>query len=116
MQYILSIVTSIMALAVLSGCIATNIVGVSDTSFTIDFSQKKINEREDPTFIIRQTPQLAGKCTDDLSGKALYLYWSGQCRFGQSPPQKIEIQYAKWKPYYQIPVPMDNYMVIPPNK
>ncbi len=110
MKYIISIVTSITALAVLSGCVATNIVGVSDTSFTIDFSQKKINEREDPTFIIRQTPQLAGKCTDDLSGKASYLYWSGQCRFGQSPPQKIEIQYAKWKPYYQIPVPMDNYI------
>ena len=102
MRYLKLISGSFTTLVVLSGCLATNLVGVGDTSFTIDLTQDKILAREDPMFIVKQTSQLTGKCTKDLSGTDKYMFWGGQCRFGKSPPQKIEIQYAKWKPFYQI--------------
>lgn len=111
MKRIKLLMVGIVTATAVSGCAATNLVGIGDTSFTIDFSQRKINDREDPTFIIRQTPQIAGKCTYNRLGKTPYFFWGGQCHFGKYPPQKIEIQYAKWKPYYQIPVPMDNYII-----
>lgn len=102
MKYKNLLLVSIVTLVTISGCAATNLVGIGDTSFTIDFSQKETNSREDPTFIIKQTPQIAGKCTYDTSGKTSYFFWGGQCHFRNSIPNRIDIQYAKWKPFYQI--------------
>lgn len=102
MKYIKIISGSFITLITMSGCLATNAMGVGGTSFTIDLTQDKILAREDPTFIVKMTPELSGKCSDDRSGIEKYIYWGGQCDFGKSPPQKIDIQYAKWKPFYQI--------------
>ena len=111
MKYLKLISGSFITLVILSGCLATNLVGVGDTSFTIDLTQDKILAREDPTFIVKMTPELSGKCSDDRSGTEKYIYWGGQCDFGRSPPQKVEIQYAKWKPYDQIPKPSKPHMI-----
>ena len=62
------------------------------------------------TYIARNTPQLQNKCSTNDAGGA-YFFWSGFCRFGKFPPEKIELQYAKWKPYNQIPHPMYPHMV-----
>ena len=62
-------------------------------------------------FIVKTTPQLSGKCTNNKDGKEPYMFWSGQCNFKGNKPDKVVIQYAKWKPYYQIPKPSKPHMI-----
>ncbi len=96
---------------VLSSCITSRVLGVGGTEFVVDLSQKRIMDREAPMFIVKMTPQLSGNCTDDLDGTERYIYWGGQCNFKGYKPDKVVIQYAKWKPYDQIPKPSKPHMI-----
>ena len=111
MKVIKLLLAGVTTLIVLSSCAASSVLGVGGTEFVVDLSQKKIMDREDPMFIVKMTPQLSGKCDNDLDGTERYIYWSGQCDFGGYKPDKVVIQYAKWKPYYQIPKPSKPHMI-----
>ncbi|NRD70579.1 hypothetical protein HQR03_08530 [Psychrobacter okhotskensis] len=111
MKAINLLLASVTSLIALSSCAASSVLGVGGTELVVDLSQKKIMDREDPMFIVRMTPQLSGKCDNDLDGTERYIYWSGQCDFGGYKPDKVVIEYAKWKPYYQIPKPSKPHMI-----
>lgn len=108
MKLIKSLLIATASIVTISGCIATNLVGVSDTSFVVSFSKEQVLAGS-PMYIIKSTSQLAGKCNTNQKGQA-YIFWGGGCDFGRNPPTKIDIKYAKWKPYNQIPKPSYPYM------
>ena len=92
------------SLMTLSGCIASNLVGVNDTVFYLDLTKKQNGQS---TYIVKSTSQLSGKCSTNQEGQA-YFFWASGCSFGKNIPQSVDIKYAKWKPFNQIP---DNYQV-----
>ena len=111
MKAIKLLLAGVTTLIVLSSCVTSRVLGVGGTEFVVDLSQKRIMDREDPMFIVKMTPQLSGRCDNDLDGTERYIYWSGQCDFEGYKPDKVVIQYAKWKPYYQIPKPSKPHMI-----
>lgn len=109
----IKLLASVTSLIVLSSCAASSVLGVGGTEFVVDLSRQDIMKnlgREAPMFIVKQTPQIAGRCSKDLSGTEPYIYWGGQCDFEGYVPDKVVIEYAKWKPYYQIPKPSKPHM------
>ena len=114
MKVIKLLLAGVTTLIVLSSCAASSVLGVGGTEFVVDLSRQDIMKnlgREAPMFIVKQTPQIAGRCSKDLSGTESYIYWGGQCDFEGYKPDKVVIQYAKWKPYYQIPKPSKPHMI-----
>ena len=111
MKAIKLLLVSVTTLALLPSCVTSRVLGVGGTEFVVDLSQKRIMDREAPMFIVKQTPQIAGKCSKDVSGTEPYMFWGGQCSFKGYKPDKVVIQYAKWKPYYQIPEPSKSHMI-----
>ncbi|WP_019674144.1 hypothetical protein [Psychrobacter lutiphocae] len=93
------------------GCTTSGFHGVGSTEFTIDFSQKKTLDEEDPMFIIKRSSITNARCSSDNNGIEPYMFWGEQCYFEHGIPDRVDIQYAKWKPYYQIPKPSKPHMM-----
>lgn len=112
MKIVKLLLASVISLTILLSCASSNLSGIGGTEFVVDLSQGKPEnrDREDPMFIVKTTPQLLGKCTNNRDGKEPYMFWSGQCDFEGHIPDKVVIQYAKWKPFYQLPMPPQPYM------
>lgn len=104
MKLIKPLIVGTMSLFTLSGCIASNLVGVNDTVFVIDLAEKSDISKDASTYIAKIEPQsVAIKCN-----KPGYILWGSICYLDKYIPEKVDIKYAKWKPFNQIP---DNYQV-----
>ncbi|WP_019674143.1 hypothetical protein [Psychrobacter lutiphocae] len=86
----------------LFGCMTSGFHGIGDTKLTIQLSREKMQAREDPVFIVKRSSITNARCSKDYDGIDPYIFWGGQCYFENGIPDRVDIQYAKWKPYYQI--------------
>lgn len=93
------------------GCTTSGFHGIGSTEFTIDLSQKKILDEEDSMFIVKRSSITNAHCSEDRDGIDPYIFWGSQCYFENGIPDRVDIQYAKWKPYYQIPKPSRPHMM-----
>lgn len=100
---IISLIT-VVPLA-LSSCIASNLIGVRDTVSGLNLTNAKNSSM---MYIVKSTPLLAKNCGRKINQGQPYAFWSLYCNFDKSPPDRLDIQYAKWKPISQIP---DDYQV-----
>ena len=107
MKFLKPLLIATVSLFTLSGCIASNLVGVDDTVFVVDLVEKSNISRDAPIYIARIEPQsIAQRCN-----KPGYILWGSTCYLDKYIPEKIDIKYAKWKPYNQIPKPSYPHMV-----
>ena len=111
MNLIKPLLIGTLSLFTLSGCIVTNLMGVGDTEFSLKLSEKEINDPGAMMYIARVPPQLNHRCSSTKNDERYLLWTSKYCNFGKFPPEKIDLQYAKWKPYDQIPHPKYPHMV-----
>lgn len=92
----------------LSSCVATNLVGIRDTVSGLNLTNAK---NSNMMYIVKSTPSLAKSCSSKFDEGQPYAFWSLYCNFDKSPPDRLDIQYAKWMPYNQIPKPSYPHMV-----